>query len=122
MKEKILELIIENDGLSYKKLLEKCEGLKRKSGYKYLQRLKEDRLIISINDDNIIGKSAFYKPTLKALNQESKQTKEELEQIADNLVNLMVKARLNSADYDVNISEKEISPSIKRLRESGKLG
>ena len=71
-KEKILELIMENDGLTYNKIIDKYnekydnptepDTIKRKSGYVYLKRLKDDDLI-----ENEKGINVLYKPTQKAL-------------------------------------------------------
>lgn len=71
-KEQILELIKENDGLTYTTLIRKYnekydinpdnpDTLKEKSGYSYLKRLKKDGLI-----ENDKGTNVLYKPTSKA--------------------------------------------------------
>lgn len=67
-KERILDLIKENDGLTYITLIRKYnekfepDTLKEKSGYSYLKRLKKLRLI-----ENDKRKNTLYKPTPKAL-------------------------------------------------------
>lgn len=42
-------------------------------------------------------------------------------QLLDKLILLMIKARINSEKYGVNINEFEIQPSIKRLKTGGKI-
>lgn len=70
-KEKILELIKEDDGLTYNKIIDKYnekykpDTVKRLSGYVYLRRLKNDGLI-----ENDKGINVLYKPTPKALTEE----------------------------------------------------
>ncbi|MBA7531400.1 hypothetical protein ES705_23612 [subsurface metagenome] len=44
------------------------------------------------------------------------------EKTTDNLVLLMIEAEIDSKEYGVDISEKEIQPSLKRLKESDKIG
>lgn len=42
-------------------------------------------------------------------------------ELLDKLVLLMVKARINSSEFGIDIKESEIEPSINRLKESGKI-
>lgn len=71
-KERILDLIKENDGLTYATLIKKYnlefkpDTLKQKSGYVYLKRLKKAGLI-----ENDKGINVLYKATPKVLNKES---------------------------------------------------
>jgi predicted transcriptional regulator len=118
-KEKILELIKEFEGLNYNQLLKlyneryNPDTIKRKSAYSYLKRLKKAKLI---ENDN--GKNITYKATPKALNQDTTENYE----VLDKVVETLVKSGVVSEKYGVEISEKEIEPSIKRLEESGRLG
>lgn len=62
IKEKILKLIIESDGLSFDGILKKYKKeynteLIESSAYKFLQRLRDDKMIITENH--------YYKPTAK---------------------------------------------------------
>ena len=107
-KEKILELIKENDGLTYNKIIskynekydpddEKHDTLKEKSGYSYLKRIKKDGLI-----ENDKGINVLYKPTAKALTDNPVN----IEKTTDNLVLLMIEAEIESKEYGIDISEK----------------
>jgi len=42
-------------------------------------------------------------------------------QLLDKLILLMIKAKINSEKYGVDINEFEIQPSIKRLKEGGRI-
>ena len=76
-KENILELLKEFDGLTYNKIIDlynerfNPDTLSRKSGYKYLQRLKNKplELITSESKGESKGKGYIYKPTAKALTE-----------------------------------------------------
>jgi len=86
-KERILELIIEFDGLTYKRIIElyneryNPSTITKETGYIFLQRLKgynkktkkfdNPILIRAESKDNVKGKCFFYKPTALALNQET---------------------------------------------------
>jgi len=77
IKEKILGLIVENDGLSYenisKKYKEKYNSeLNRNSIYKFLQRLKDDKMIIaeSLKEKETKNKQYIYNATIKGKNYE----------------------------------------------------
>ena len=70
VKEKILKLIVENDGLSYANVSKKYKEqynteLNKKSGYKFLQRLKNDKMIISESQKGTKIKHYIYKATVK---------------------------------------------------------
>jgi hypothetical protein len=125
-KEKILELIKEFDGLTYAKIIDlynkryKPSSITKESGYVFLSRLRESGLVKSEGKDDVKGKLFIYEPTLKALNQ--KIEPQQNSELIDKLVLLMIKIRVNSEMYGINISEKEIQPSIKRLRGSDKIG
>jgi len=79
-KEKILNLIIEFDGLTINKIIViyneryNPDMLTKDLCYAYLQRLKgygnKPILVKAENKDNIKGKCFIYKPTVLALNQE----------------------------------------------------
>jgi len=118
-KERILKLIIENDGLTYTKIISKYnkeyspDTVKKKSGYSYLKRLKKDGLI-----ENDKGINVLYMPTIKSLVDKPDNT----EKTTDNLVLLMIEAEIDSKEYGIDISEKKIQLSLKRLRESDKIG
>ena len=75
IKEKILELIVKNDGLTYdtlnKKYKEKYNSeLNKNSVYKFLQRLKNDKMIISESqtEKDTKSKQYIYKATAKGKN------------------------------------------------------
>jgi len=125
-KEKILELIKEFDGLTYAKIIDlyneryKPSSITKETGYVFLSRLRESGLVKSEGKDDVKGKLFIYKPTPKALNQ--KIEPQQNSELIDKLVLLMIKIRVNSEMYGINISEKEIQPSIKRLRGSDKIG
>ena len=80
-KERILELIKEFDGLTYKRIIElyneryEPSTITKETGYIFLQRLKGDdknpELIRAESKDNVKGKCFIYKPTSLALDQES---------------------------------------------------
>jgi len=117
-KENILKLLIEFDGLKYNHLIKLynerySDSIKEKSAYVYLKRLKKLGLI-----ENENGKNISYKPTLKALNADTKENYE----LLDKVIETLVKSGVVSEKYGVEISEKEIESSIKRLEESGRLG
>lgn len=68
IKEKILELLVENDGLSFIGILDKYKekydvNLNESSGYKFLQRLRDNNMIITENH--------YYKPTVKGKNYQT---------------------------------------------------
>jgi len=68
IKEKILELLVENDGLSFIGILDKYKekydvNLNESSGYKFLQRLRDNNMIITENH--------YYKPTAKGKNYQT---------------------------------------------------
>ena len=72
VKEKILTLIVENDGLSYANISKKYKEqynaeLNKNSGYKFLQRLKDDKMIISESqtEKDTKTKQYIYKATAK---------------------------------------------------------
>ena len=81
-KERILDLIKDNDGLTYATLRTKYnlefkqDTLKKKSGYVYLKRLKNDGLI-----ENDKGINVLYKPTALALNKDSESLENPLHKI-----------------------------------------
>jgi len=72
-KENILKLLIEFDGLTYKRIIElynerfKPDLIKSNAGYMYLQRLRKKGLIIHESKYDAKGKQYIYKPTAKAL-------------------------------------------------------
>ena len=72
VKEKILKLIVENDGLSYNNIATKYKDeynteLNKKTGYKFLQRLKNEKMIISESqtEKDTKTKQYIYKATAK---------------------------------------------------------
>jgi len=126
-KENIIELLKENElGLTYKVLYSKYEkkfGFKlsneEKNGYYYLKVLIDKGLVKTYIPEDRKGKIVAYKLTEKALNQEPDHSDITL---TDKVVEVLVKSGAKSEDYGVEISEKEIMPSIKRLMESGRIG
>ncbi|MHA1988822.1 MAG: winged helix-turn-helix domain-containing protein [Promethearchaeota archaeon] len=97
-KEKILELIKENDGLTYNKIIDKYnekynpDTVKRLSGYVYLRRLKKDGLI-----ENDKGINVLYKPTSKALT-DNPDDFEYLKELFERGAVKLYKSKLNQDD------------------------
>ncbi len=109
-KEKILELLKE-EVLTTKEIsnhLNYQEGEIRV----YINRLKKNGLIIEVGRKE---RYIMYSANKKALERKRKD-------LIDKLVYLMIKIGINSTDFDIEITEKEIKPSIKRLRRKGKIG
>ena len=109
-KEKILEMLKDNE-LTVKEIAETL-NLKENAVNVYICRLKDDNLI----EKN--GKKNRYN-IYTAIKKEQIQVDNEL---VDKLVLLMVKAGINSEKYEINITESEIEPNIKRLIKGGLLG
>lgn len=121
-KEEIVELLKENElGLKYNTLLTEYKEKYNKeleNGYIYLQRLKKDGLVKTYIPEDRKGKIIAYKLTTKAFETNNVES----DDLNDKLVLLMIKARINSEIYGIDIREKEIESSLKRLKESGKIG
>ncbi len=136
-KERILDIIKENKitGITVDNLFKQYNKdfpdniiEKKDTLYGYLQRLKgydvrsksyDKPILVKAESSTGTGKAFIYKPTALALSQESDDLNTTL---IDNLVDLMVKVGANSEEHGIDILEKQIQPSIKRLTESGRLG
>jgi len=78
----------------------------------YICRLKDDNLIEKIGNKNRYN---IY----QAIKKEQIQVDNEL---VDKLILLMVRARINSEKYGIDIKESEIESNIKRLTKGGLIG
>jgi len=110
-KEKILELIKENDGLTYNKLITKYnekyntnpnnpDTIKRKSAYVYLKRLRKERLI-----ENDKGMNVYYKPTPKAYL--TKEEQKELEKPLQKALKRKIYQEFIDKDIKIFLTKEE---------------
>ena len=106
-KEYILELL-ENKELTSQEISEQTK-IPEDEVRVYLNRLKVKRLITDIGRK---GRYIIY--TANSL--ELKRTN-----LIDKLVLLMIKAQINCADYDIDIREEQVKPSLNRLIQQGEI-
>ena len=109
---KILDLLTQNDLTT--------EEIHDKTGYNmdliwpYISQFKKEGKIKKIGNK---GRFPIYAATEKISHENNYNS-----ELLDKLVLLMIKAGINSEKYDVKIVEKDIIPSINRLKESGLIG
>ena len=120
IKERIIEVLKHFEvGLTYNNLLEQYKGDYHedlKWGYEHIKQLRNKNIIESYKSQNTKGKALTY----RLIATEEPDHSDTI--LTDKIIEVLVKSGANSDDYGVEISEKEIIPSIKRLTESGKLG
>jgi len=118
IKERIIEVLKHFEvGLTYNNLLEQYKveyGEELIWGYEHIKRLREKNIIESYKSQNTKGKALTYRLIATEESDSEKTT--------DNLVLLMIEAEIDSKEYGIDISEKEIQSSLKRLKESDKIG
>ena len=111
---KVIDILTKESRLTINEIFEKSElPIERKE---YL-RLCVNRLSGAENPkiakDGKRAKEYLYSLKENVINQEK---------TTDNLVLLMIEAEIDSKEYGIDISEKEIQSSLKRLKESDKIG
>lgn len=109
-KEKILEILKDNE-LTVKEIAEILD-LKENAVNVYICRLRNDNLIEKVSKKNRYNVYTTIKKEQIPIDND----------LVDKLVLLMVKAGINSENYEIDITESEIESSIKRLNKGGLLG
>ena len=111
-RSKILDLLTQNE-LTTKEIHDKT-NYDMDLIWPYISQFKKEGKIKKIGNK---GRFPIYTATEKVIHGNSHNT-----ELLDKLVLLMIKARINSENYEIAIQENEIIPSINRLKESGLIG
>ncbi len=111
--EIVLEILSKKSRLTANQIFEESKLPEDKKQQLRLTLVRlEKHISQKIVKDGMKGKQFLYSLKENAIDKE---------ELIDNLVDLMIKTEANSDKYGIDITEKQIEPSIKRLTESGRI-